>query len=60
MSYQRTSEHRNPLIKCWWVRNGTDGYGIATKLSKNRKRLTLASGSPEYEVLGFMTQSWVE
>jgi hypothetical protein len=56
MLYQRTSE----LLKCWGERNGTDGDGIATQLCKNRKRLTLNSGSPEYEVLGFMTQRWVE
>jgi hypothetical protein len=42
------------------VRNRTDGYGIATKLSKNIKRMTLSSGSPEYEILDFTTQRWVE
>jgi hypothetical protein len=36
LSYQRTSECRNPVIKCWWVRNGTDRYGLATKLGKNK------------------------
>jgi len=42
------------------VRNGTDGYGIATKLTKNIKGMTLTSGSPESEVLGFTTQRWAE
>jgi hypothetical protein len=57
MSYQSTSECRNPIIKGWWMINGTDRYELAIKLSKSREPLSLTPGSPEYDVLGFTTQS---